>query len=67
MQIDNELQYRTTQFTTFVTPHRGTVCIKIHLSKATKTDKKLLVPTFYPLLGAHTSLAENRPFTPFGG
>ncbi len=66
-QIDNKLQYHITSVISFVTPHRGTVCIKIHLSKATKTDKKLLVPTFYPLLGTHTILAENRPFTPFGG
>jgi hypothetical protein len=67
MQIDNELQCRTTQFTTFVNPLNVTVCIKIPLSKATKTDKKLLIPTFYPLLGTHIILAEKRPLTPFGG
>ena len=56
-----------TSVTSFVNPYFVTKCIKIHLSKAPKTDKKPLVPTFYPLLGTHIILAEKRPFTPFGG
>ena len=67
MQIDNELQYSTTSVISFVNPLNVTVCIKIPLSKATKTDKKPLVPTFSSLLDAHIIVAENRPFTPFGG
>ncbi len=56
-----------TSVTSFVNPYFVTKCIKIHLSKATKTDKKPLVPTFSSLLDAHIIVAENRPFTPFGG
>ena len=54
-----------TSVTSFVNPYFVTKCIKIHLSKAPKTDKKLLVPTFYPLLGTHIIVAEKHPFSPF--
>ena len=63
-QIDNELQCRITSVTSFVTPHFGTIYIKIHLSKVPKFDKNPLVPPLHPLLGAHIILAENCPFTP---
>ena len=37
---------------------RGTECIKILLSQASKDMQKPFVPMFFPILGAHVSGAE---------
>ena len=39
---------------------KGTECIKILLSQASKDMYEPQVPMFFPILGAHISVAENQ-------
>ena len=39
---------------------KGTECIKILLSQVSKDMHEPLVPMFFPILGAHISVAENQ-------
>ena len=45
---------------------KGTECIQILLSQASKDMHEPLVPMFFPVLGAHISCAEFHIPTPFG-
>ena len=46
---------------------KGTECIKLLLSQASKDMHEPLVPMFFPVLGAHISVAEFRYFIAIGG
>ena len=42
---------------------KGTECIKVLLSQASKDMHEPLVPMFFPILGAHMSGAKNQSHT----
>ena len=46
---------------------KGTECIKLLLSQASKDMHEPLVPMFFPSLGKHISVAEFRYFIAIGG
>ena len=46
---------------------KGTECIKLLLSQASKDMHEPLVPMLFPSLGAHISVAEFRYFIAIGG
>jgi hypothetical protein len=48
-------------------PEKGTKCIKIQLSKASKCMQTPLVPVFFPVLGARDCVAKFQYLTSFGG